>query len=59
MGCLARAGEASVPTLRRAALYGTLVASFNCEAFSVERLKTLTLDEVNARGTLFTELLSL
>jgi len=57
MGYLARAGDASEATFRRAALYGTLVASFNCEDFSINRLRSLTLDEVEARGTLFAELL--
>jgi len=49
MGYVARAGERSVETLRRAVLYGTLVASFDVEAFSVERLRNLTLDDVEAR----------
>ena len=59
MGYLARADDASLPTLRRAAVYGTLVASFNCEAFSIERLRNLTLDDVEARGKLFAEMLRL
>jgi len=59
MGCLARGGDHSVAALRRAVFYGTLVASFNCEAFSVERLRTLTLDEVEQRGKLFADMLRL
>ena len=59
MGTVAKADDASVATLRRAALYGTLVASFSCEAFGVERLRGLTLREVEARGKLFAEMLRL
>jgi sugar/nucleoside kinase (ribokinase family) len=59
MGCLASAGDTSVPTLRRAALYGTLVASFDCEAFSIERLRTLTRAELDARAQQFAEMLTL
>ncbi|MFP4055273.1 MAG: PfkB family carbohydrate kinase [Candidatus Brocadiia bacterium] len=59
MGYLARAGEPSEENLRRAALYGTLVASFSCEAFSVDRLRKLTLEEVEERGRLFADMLRL
>ena len=57
MGTVARAGDDSPATLRRAALHGTLVASFNCEAFSVGRLRGLTLGDVEARGSLFADML--
>ena len=59
MGCLARSGDASPGGLRKAALYGTLVASFNCEAFSVDRLREVTLDDVEARGREFADMLRL
>ena len=39
--------------LRRAVIYGSVLASFNVEAFSLERLRTLTMDEVKARYDLF------
>lgn len=51
MGALA-AGEGdpgSVESIRRALAHGTIIASFNIEAFSLERLKTLTREEVDAR----------
>src|SRR5215210_5586201 len=35
--------------LRRAMAYGTVLASFNVEAFGTERMQTLTPDEVNER----------
>lgn len=57
MGYVARAGDRSVATLRKAVLYGTVVASFNCEAFSVDRLRTLTKDEVEQRVQQFLGLL--
>jgi sugar/nucleoside kinase (ribokinase family) len=53
-GYLAAAKE--VPTfanLRRAVIYGSVLASFNVEAFSLERLRTLTMEEVRARYELF------
>jgi len=59
MGYLAQAGDHSLATLRRAALYGTLVASFDCEGFSIDRLRDLTLDEIEARRQLFADMLRL
>ena len=49
MGYLARAGEVNETTLRRALMYGTALASFCVEDFSMRRLKTLTLEEVVQR----------
>ncbi len=49
MGYLARAGEVTEATLRRAVMYGTALASFCVEDFSMRRLKTLTLEEVAER----------
>jgi sugar/nucleoside kinase (ribokinase family) len=57
MGYLAKADDGSDATLRRAALYGTLVASFDCEAFSVDRLRELSWDDVEARRRQFTDML--
>jgi sugar/nucleoside kinase (ribokinase family) len=57
MGWLAATGDASPEGLRRAAVYGTLVASFNCEAFSTERLQTLTREDVDARREVFAQML--
>jgi len=39
--------------LRRAIIYGSVLASFNVEAFSLERLRTLTMDEVAGRYQTF------
>jgi len=39
--------------LRRAVIYGSVLASFNVEAFSLERMRTLTKEEIRARYDLF------
>jgi sugar/nucleoside kinase (ribokinase family) len=39
--------------LRRAIIFGSVLASFNVEAFSLERLRRLTLDEVYERYQMF------
>lgn len=39
--------------LRRAIIYGSVLASFNVEAFSLERLRTLTMDEIAERYQVF------
>ncbi|MCC6659766.1 MAG: sugar kinase [Phycisphaerales bacterium] len=50
MGSLAAAmGDVSLPSLRRALAHGTVVASFNIESFSLERLARLTRPELDAR----------
>jgi sugar/nucleoside kinase (ribokinase family) len=52
LGYLDREGadaDADLATLRRAMAYGTVLASFNVEAFGTERVATLTADDVEAR----------
>jgi sugar/nucleoside kinase (ribokinase family) len=49
MGYLARADETDFATLKRAVLAGTVLASFACEGFSLDRLLTLTAAEVAER----------
>jgi sugar/nucleoside kinase (ribokinase family) len=49
MGYLASVMRFDDSALRRAMIYGSVMASFNVEAFSLERLKTLTLPEIQAR----------
>jgi len=36
-------------TLRKAVVYGTVLASYNVEAFSLERMRTLTSKEIEHR----------
>jgi len=57
MGYLARAGRVTSAALRRAVLCGTIVASFNVEAFSIERLRQLTTDDLTARAQQFAAML--
>lgn len=45
--------EVTFDRLKTAVVYGSVLASFNVEAFSLERMKTLSLEEVNARLKLF------
>src|SRR5437764_4424489 len=53
-GYLASAsGAPDFARLRRAVIYGSVLASFNVEAFSLERLRTLTMEEIKARYNLF------
>ncbi|MFQ6092821.1 MAG: PfkB family carbohydrate kinase [bacterium] len=56
MGCLAQAGALNVSTYRRATVYGSIMASFTIESFSVERLKVLTRDEIEGRYREFVDL---
>ena len=49
MGYLARDGGLSAAALRRAVVHGTVVASFTVEDFSVDRLRTLSLQDIQAR----------
>ena len=53
-GYLASTGSApDFAGLRRAVIYGSVLASFNVEAFSLERLRTLTIEEIQARYEVF------
>ena len=49
MGHLAQAGDTSVASLRKAMAYGTIVASFNIESFSLDRLREITRSDIDAR----------
>ena len=39
--------------LRKAMIYGSVLASFCVEAFSLERLRALSLEEINERYEMF------
>jgi len=49
MGALTEAGSATDADIRKAMVEGSVVASFGVEAFSLERLQSLTRDEVKGR----------
>ncbi len=49
LGSLAAAGATDQAALRRAVVYGSVVASFTVEAFSVDRLAELTRHDIDSR----------
>jgi sugar/nucleoside kinase (ribokinase family) len=49
MGYLAATNATDDGALRRAIIYGSVMASFNVEEFGCERLRRLTYEEINAR----------
>lgn len=49
LGYLAQQGQWDDMTLRRAVVYGSVLGSFTCERFGVERLVELTQDEIEGR----------
>ncbi len=49
MGYLASVGDVSEGSIRKAMMYGTVVASFNIEDFSINRQKTVQFSEIEAR----------
>ena len=56
MGYLASQVEITEDTLRRAMVYGTVMASFNVEEFGTERVDRLTQTEINERFRKFKQL---
>lgn len=46
-------GEVTFDSLRKAVVYGSVLASFNVEAFSLQRLKTLTQNDIDERYAMF------
>ena len=56
MGYLASRGVVTPPTLRRAVAYGSVVASFTCQGFSLDALRRATRADIRAR---FKELLEM
>ncbi|MEE8574014.1 MAG: PfkB family carbohydrate kinase [Thermodesulfobacteriota bacterium] len=49
MGHLAKTGDLSEANIRKAIIVGSTMASFNVEAFSLERLKELSPNEIDVR----------
>ncbi|HMJ04872.1 MAG TPA: PfkB family carbohydrate kinase [Chthoniobacterales bacterium] len=46
-------GEVGFAELRKALIYGSVLASFNVEAFSMDRMRTLTNDQIDERYQMF------
>ncbi|HLG13622.1 MAG TPA: PfkB family carbohydrate kinase [Blastocatellia bacterium] len=49
MGYLAAANASDEATVRRAVIYGSVMASFNVEEFGCERMRRLTYEEISGR----------
>jgi sugar/nucleoside kinase (ribokinase family) len=49
LGYLARGGDYSLAAMKRAVLHGSTVASFTIEDYSIDRLRTLTLADIESR----------
>jgi sugar/nucleoside kinase (ribokinase family) len=56
IGHISRTGDASEETMRQAIIYGSVMASFNVEDFSLDRLDRLTRDEIDGRYRAFSRL---
>ena len=56
MGYMASCGEVSFEMMKRAVIYGSALASFTCEAFGIERLQTVTKEELATRTQKFADL---
>ena len=53
MGYLAKCGEMNDGAIRQAVIYGSTMASFNVEAFSLDRMRSLKKEEITARYQAF------
>lgn len=49
MGYLSKNGEVNDVTIRQAVIYGSAMASFNVEAFSLDRIRSLKADDISSR----------
>ena len=58
MGCLAQRGLTDPRSVRRAMVFGAVMASFTVEDFSLERLKRLTSGEIEERYDAFQSMVS-
>ena len=59
MGYIAQRDSTDLATFKRALLYGTVMASYACEAFSFDRVATLTQAEIADRFEELREMISL
>ncbi len=58
MGYIAETGDASLKNLRRAMAYGTVVASYNIESFSLNRLQEIDRKDIDSRLKEFSGMLT-
>lgn len=59
MGYLASVNDTSLPAVRRAMAYGTIVASFNIESFSLDRLKQISRADIDERFEAYRSMLEI
>jgi len=59
LGHLDRVDSYAEVDIRRAAVYGSVLASFTIEEFGIDRLKSLSCDEIEGRYTEFQKLVSI
>ncbi|MGH9340342.1 MAG: PfkB family carbohydrate kinase [Acidobacteriota bacterium] len=57
MGYLAGTGRADAESMRQAIIFGSVMASFNVEKFSLDRLKELTFTEIKLRYQEFKQMM--
>jgi sugar/nucleoside kinase (ribokinase family) len=56
MGHIARRGDSSNQTYREAVIYGNIMGSYVVEKFSVERLLSLTIEDIEGRYRIYKEM---
>lgn len=56
MGALCASGKTNKEAIRQAMVYGSIVAAFGVEEFSLERLSQINRDEIEARVIEFKEM---
>ena len=56
IGYLAKTNDLSESNFRKAVIYGSVIASFNAEDFSLNRLKSLTIKDIEKRYEIFKEI---
>lgn len=56
MGYLASVGDTTESSIRKAMIYGSIIASFNIEDFTINRHKTVTTDEIESRFQVLQEI---
>ncbi len=58
IGWLARTGDLSPRNMRKAVIFGSAIASYNAEGFSLDRLKKITRDDIFNRYMMFQDIVS-
>jgi sugar/nucleoside kinase (ribokinase family) len=58
MGYLAEVDRPDLPAIKRALAYGTIVASYNIESFTLERLKEISRKDIDQRLAEYTDIVN-